>query len=122
MCGARMKRTLLVLALCAGCTGDDSGGGIEGTAHVETFDLPAAVPPKIDILFVIDDTTAMASHQAPLAAMPAQLEALVSGAYGNAGQYHVGVVTTDSTTGGNLRTASPVNGTFIVHDNTFSGP
>jgi len=117
-----MKRTVLVLALCAACTGDDSGGGVQGTAHVETFELPAAVPPKIDMLFVIDDTTAMASHQTPLAAMPAQLEALVSGAYGNAGQYHVGVVTTDAATGGNLRTASPVNGAFIVHDNTFSGP
>ncbi|HEX5062283.1 MAG TPA: hypothetical protein VFV99_23090 [Kofleriaceae bacterium] len=116
-----MKRTLLVLALSAACTGDDSGGGVQGTAHVETYELPAALPPKLDILFVIDDSTAMASHQTPLAAMPAQLEQLVSGTYGDAVNYHIGVVTTDAASGGNLRTAAGINGTFIVHENTFTG-
>ena len=116
-----MKHTLVLLTLCAACTDDSSGGGIEGTAHVETYELPAQAAPQIDILFVIDDTTAMASHQQPLAAMPAQLESIVSGELGDAVNYHIGVVTTDAATGGNLRVASGINGTFIVHENTVTG-
>ena len=45
--------------------------------HVATYWLPRLRPPKLDLLFVIDDTTAMASHQQPLAALPAQIEQML---------------------------------------------
>jgi hypothetical protein len=117
-----MKRLLAALALCAACTdGSSSGRGVEGTTHVETYVLPAAAAPKLDLLFVVDDRTAMAPHQQPLAAVPAQLEALLASEYGDAGSYHVGVITTDAASGGELRRSSAVADAFIVYDNAFSG-
>lgn len=108
--------------LLAGCTDDGrSGPGIEGNSHVATYIMPAQPPPKLDVLFVIDDTTAMASHQAALAALPAQLEVFLASETGNLAGYHIGVVTTDAATGGALRTSSAVTDAFIVHDNTFLG-
>jgi len=114
-----MRRSLLLLALCS-CTDDSGGGGgIDGTTHVETYELPAAIPPKLDLLFVIDDTSAMASHQQALGALPMQLEQTLQGAYASVANYHIGVVTTSDA---NLRRSTAIPDPFIVHDNTFSGP
>jgi hypothetical protein len=119
-----MRHLIIVVSMlvCA-CTDDaPSGGGVTGTTHVATYWLPAITPPKLDLLFVIDDTTAMASHQAPLAALPAQIEAMINSAYGIPANYHFGVVTTDAATNGVMHTSSQVLGAYVVHDNTFSGP
>jgi hypothetical protein len=118
-----MKNALLLFALLAACTDEaPSGGGVTGTTHVATYWLPGLTPPKLDLLFVIDDTTAMASHQQPLAALPAQIEQMINSAYGIPANYHFGVITTDTATNGVMRKSSQVAGAFIVHDNTFTGP
>lgn len=120
-----MRRSLIALSWVAvvACTDDGpSGPGIEGDSHVETYVLPALSSPKLDVLFVVDDTTAMASHQTALAALPAQLEAILASESGNVASYHLGVVTTDAAGGGALRTSSAVTDAFIVHDNTFDSP
>lgn len=117
-----MRTSLSLLAVLAACTDNGSGGGITGTTHVETYFLPALAPPKLDLLFVVDDTTAMASHQAALQALPAQVEQGLSSATGVAAHYHIGVVTTDAASGGNLRTSAAFTGSFIIHDGTFTGP
>jgi hypothetical protein len=118
-----MKRALCSLLVLAACTDDGpSGGAVTGTTHVATYWLPATTPPRIDVLFVIDDTTAMAAHQQPLAALPAQIAELINGSYGVAANYQIGVATTDAATNGALRSASAINGAFIVHDNTYTGP
>ena len=114
-----MKRSVLLLALASCADNGGGGGGIDGTTHVETYELPAAIPPKLDLLFVIDDTTAMASHQQALAALPMQLEQTLQGAYASAANYHIGVLTTGDA---NLRRSTAIPDPFIVHDNTFSGP
>jgi hypothetical protein len=61
----------------------------------------------------------MASHQAPLAALPMQLQGALDSSYGVVANYHFGVITTDNAT---LRRASGITEPFVVHDNTFSGP
>jgi hypothetical protein len=118
-----MMRMSIALVALAACTDDGaSGGGVTGTTHVATYFLPALTPPKLDVLFVIDDTTAMATHQQPLAALPAQIEQLISGAYGVPANYQFGVVTTDAASGGVLRRSSAIAAPFIVHDNSYTGP
>lgn len=116
-------RTALLLVCCVACTDDGpSGGGTTGETHVETYQLPARVAPKLDLLFVIDDTTAMASHQTALQALPAMVEAGLASSTGVVAHYHLGVITTDAASGGKLRTSSSVQGTFINHDEgTFGG-
>lgn len=118
-----MKHALCILVVCASCTDNGGGGGgIDGETHVETYELPAAVPPKLDLLFVVDDTTAMASHQQALAALPMQLELVLQSSYGVLANYHFGVITTDAATGGNLRGSTAIADKYIVHDTTFTGP
>jgi hypothetical protein len=122
MSNPMIRRFAPFLLLCA-CTDDGpSGGGTTGETHVESYHLPAQQAPKLDLLFVIDDTTAMASHQTALQALPAMVEAGLASSTGVVAHYHLGVVTTDSATSGNLRTSSSVQGTFINHDEgTFGG-
>lgn len=120
-----MRHSLIALSWVAvvACTDDGpSGTGIEGDSHVETYELPALGPPELDVLFVVDDTTAMASHQAALAALPGQVEALLASDAGNLASYHLGVVTTDAAGGGALQTSAAITDAFIVHDNTFDTP
>lgn len=118
-----MKRGALLLSVLAACTDDaPSGGGPAVTAHVESYFLPAQSPPKLDLLFVIDDTAAMASHQAALQALPAQVDQVIAGAYGVSAHYHIGVVTTDAASGGAMRRSSTFDGAFVIHDATFTGP
>ncbi|HEY5951165.1 MAG TPA: hypothetical protein VIV40_36990 [Kofleriaceae bacterium] len=118
-----IRYSWLVLALATACTDDGpSGGGVDGTTHVESYWLPAMAIPTLDVLFVIDDTTAMASHQTALANLPAELLAALEGATGIPASYHFGVVTTDVASGGNLRRSSSFSDAFVSHDSTFSGP
>ncbi len=123
---ASLYRLLFALSLgaLAGCTDDgSSGGGPTGTTHVESYFLPLMKPPKLDLLFVVDDTTAMASHQAALQALPAQIEQTLNGAYsGVVAHYHIGVVTTDAASAGAMRRSSTFDGAFIIQDATFTGP
>jgi hypothetical protein len=118
----RFSAVLAALAFAAGCTDDtSSSGGYEGITHVESYWLPAMTAPKLDMLFVLDDTTAMQSHQQPLAALPAQIEQVISATYDSAANYHFGVITTNATNG-NLRRSDAVNGSYILFDNnTFGG-
>jgi hypothetical protein len=65
----------LLLACCAACVDSaPSGSGIEGVSHVEVHELPAFGPPKLDVVFVVDDTIAMEPYQERLAGLPAVFE------------------------------------------------
>jgi hypothetical protein len=115
-----MTRALILLTIFAACVDDGpSGGGIDGTTHVETYELPAITPPQLDLLFVIDETIAMASHQTPLAAVPGQLQQRLEGQFAAIANFHIGAITTQD---GTLRRSPALAEPFIVHDNTFSGP
>lgn len=59
-------RHLIAVACLAACT-DPSPADDPLYSTVQSFDLPAFVPPSIDILIVVDDTAAMAPYQAQLA-------------------------------------------------------
>ena len=111
------------LAAVAACTDDGPAGlGIEGDSHVETYELPEQPAPKLDILFVIDDTTAMAAHQDALTGLPGELEAQLTTTILNVASYHLAVVTTDAAGGGVLRRSDAVADAFIVHDDGYAGP
>lgn len=96
--------------LLTGCAADPRdeletlGGAEDGTGDGENedgerFDLapPVEVEPcsKVDLLFVIDDSTSMKDEQASLiAAFPGFVEDIES-KLGSVDNYHVGIVTTD---------------------------
>ncbi len=115
-----ITRPITILALFAACTeSGPSGPGIEGESHIASYYLPAVAPPMVDILFVIDDTTAMAPHQQALSALPEQIEQLFTGTEGFSARYQLGVVTTDAATDGNMRRSSLVSEAFIAHDASY---
>lgn len=59
-------RHLIALACLTACA-DDAAPGPSLYSTVESFDLPGAIPPRIDILIVVDDTPAMTPYHASLA-------------------------------------------------------
>lgn len=74
-----MRRALF--ALLAACADEPSGGGPDVNSFVETYFIPAANPHPLDILVVVDDTTAMAPYQSGLATFAADLAAFANGEY-----------------------------------------
>ena len=118
-----MKRALPLLLSLAACTDDGGGGGgPTGDSHVETYEVAAFTPPTLDLLIVVEDTAAMAPHQTALAALPGQLEQVLATNYQSKGSYHIGVVTTDASAGGKLRTSSSLTGAYLFHEDVFTAP
>jgi len=109
-------RTVLLTALLAAC-------GIDRTNEVPTVQphgttmreyLDGAAP-KVDVLFVIDSSPAMAPYlpqvQQTMQLVAARAETRLRGPRAN---LHVGVVTADMTAGGGMRHIAQVDGAFML--------
>jgi len=87
---------MVVTVLLGACTNDDRTVAlpeIPEQSSVTVFDVPQGAPPKVDLLFVIDNSPAMEPHEARLLA---ELPPLVEGLHHTGrGDWHLGVVTSD---------------------------
>jgi hypothetical protein len=112
-------RHALIALLLAACTQPAGDGGPAITSHVESFEWPGTAPPKMDMLFVIDDTPAMAPYVDRTAAMLRSIDQLWAdlGAYPRP-DLHAAVATADPADFGQLRHSANVNGAFIVDENS----
>ena len=71
-----MKR--LALVLLAACAEEPGGGGPHLNSTVDTYSVWPSYPPVIDVLVVLDHTTAMAPYQSGLAAFATSIVALAN--------------------------------------------
>lgn len=90
-----MRFALVLSLLALGCTEDPPSGGPAVDSHVETYDFAPSVPPELDLLIVLDHTTAMAPHQTALAALPAGLAAALTSEDGLQPDTRIAVTTVD---------------------------
>lgn len=102
-----MKSLVPALCLVAACTSEAN----LGRTYNEVFAISPALPTPLDVLVVLDDTTAMASHL-PRVPNPANLGGVLVGIYN--GSPDVQIAVTTSTTG-TLRTSPIVPTGVIVH-------
>lgn len=127
---SRRRRASLVLAVAAaGCVVDPAAPLEPTSSRVLRLELPLRATPKLDVLFVLDNSTAMRPHVDLIAAMVPQWTSLL---YYRDPSLHLGVTTTDlgeararSTrsdapqcasdgTGGRLRAPAAIDGDFFV--------
>ncbi|HET9993175.1 MAG TPA: hypothetical protein VFQ65_31785 [Kofleriaceae bacterium] len=109
-------RTLILSGLLAACTTnhtpDMPGPHQPGTMTYWYLDGAA---PKVDVLFVIDSSAAMASHEAQiqqtLQLVASTAETRLRGPRAN---LHVGVLTGDTSTGGAMRHIDLVDGPYMI--------
>ena len=108
-------RTLALVAVAtAACTDDPSGGGGPGgTIHVEAIDIPGMYPRQLDVLFVVDDTAAMAPHTAALSGLGTSLQTALEAQTGTLPDTRIAATTTDATSGA-LRAPSGVTDPFLA--------
>lgn len=60
----------LALLLIVACTSDPSPtSGPDVTSHITSFEVPAAVAPKLDLVVAVDDTMPMAAYSAQLVSL-----------------------------------------------------
>ncbi len=107
----RSPAVCLAFLVLSACVSDEPATvGIEGESHVEVHDLPGWGPPQIDLLFVVDDTTAMAPYRERVAELPS----IIADAYPNLGSglvdLHIAVTSND----GMLRRAHPNGQPFVA--------
>ena len=103
---------LLVLAGVVACAQQPPSGPTIAS-HVETFEIPGEPPPKLDILFVLDDTAASAPFAARTAEMLRSLDNTWTGGFPTP-DLHVAVATADPADAGTLHVAPVVHGPFAV--------
>src|SRR5262245_59522945 len=95
-----MKRTISILLLAYGC-GDEEVLRLAGEEEwCETY--VQEPEPKLDVLWVIDNSSSMQAEQEKVAAEASAFFELLSG---EAVDYHVGVITSDPNEGGALRSS-----------------
>lgn len=109
--GAVRLPLLAFLSLLAACAANEPArDGIEGQSHVEIHELPGWGPPQIDILLVVDDTTAMAPYRDQVALLPS----IIADAFPSMGDglvdLHIGMITND----GALRRTHPNGQPFVA--------
>jgi hypothetical protein len=108
-----MKIIIPVLCLAAAChSGENVGFTGEGS---RTFEIAAALPTPLDVLVVLDDTTAMASHL-PRVPDPANLGGVLEAIYNGAPDLRIAVTTT---TTGTRRVSAAVPTGVVVHARNF---
>lgn len=88
----------LVLFMLAGCQEESRIIFAGQPEHTESFVQPSA--PKLDVLWVVDDSASMAAEQNKVAAQASQFFGRLLEA---SADLHVGVITTDPAQGGALR-------------------
>lgn len=91
-----MRRVLALPFLVLGCTDDPAPSGPAVESHVDFWEIPGRYVTRIDLLLVIDHTTAMAPYQTQLAALPAVTEAALFGDDKTNPDVRVAVTTTDA--------------------------
>lgn len=121
------------IAAAAGCAEPVRPIEPQVTSRAVYFEVPVRVPVRLDLLFVIDNSPAMAEHQANLSANLANFINVLSTIEGGLPSVHIGVITTDVGTegrdgspgptvagcagdgdGGRLREVSAVAGRFLI--------
>lgn len=115
-----MRRAVVMVTVLAGCMWQSADPPPLTASHVEEFEWPGIVPPKMDVVFVIDDTAAMAPYVDRVAGMLRGIEGL----WANASSYVMPdlqiAIVTDT---GQLHGAPPVHGAFVIdeHRRDLSG-
>lgn len=103
----RAVAAILALAVATACTDDPA---TRADSHVAEYRLRSLDPHRLDLLFVIDDTPAMAPYQAHLAQLARQTEALLPTISGGPPDLRIGV----ATTGGVLRTSPDLAEPYVA--------
>ncbi len=111
-------RSLVLVALVPACVDTTIPSGVNAESHVISFDHPALLPRKVDVLFAIDDSLAMTPYVERTRAVPAALVAGLARSMGALPDLRVGVVTGATPLGGYLADAQQVDGTRTAN---FSG-
>jgi hypothetical protein len=110
-------RHAVIVALLAACTepaGDDQP---PVASHVESFEWPGAAPSQLDMLFIIDDTPAMAPYVDRTEAMLRSIDAAWTSPDGYPRpDLHIAVATADPADVGRLQQSPNVHGAFIVDE------
>ena len=110
-------RHIIWIALCVcllvGC-GDPPSDGPGITSKIGVFEIPIAGRPRLDLLFVVDDSSEMTRYQAQLVASYSKFADTLAGVQGGTPDINVAVTTGDPAAGGALRTASSVSGPVLI--------
>jgi hypothetical protein len=85
----------------------------EVISRVQRFELPIQAPREVDLLFVIDNSPAMASYGDRLRANTSGFINVLNTLQGGLPSLHLGVVTTEIAEQGRMRTSDRVAGAFI---------
>lgn len=121
------QRVVVLLALAACFDETPQGTGIAGTSYVESFELPGTITNQLDVLFVVDNRPAMASHQAKLGELAAALDTVLTSDEGSVPDSRVAVTTFDAA--GALRQSTATSDPFLAvgldaryeHTSNFTG-
>lgn len=106
---SRTEVAALALSLAA-CTDDFDRRPPDVQSHVARYFVPEMPAHQLDLLFVIDDTTAMAPYQDRLAELPRVTEAILSTLPGGLPDLRIGV----TTNGGELRTLPEIAEPYLA--------
>jgi hypothetical protein len=106
-----MLRSLGLAVLFVGCTETHNGSGIVATSKVETFDIPGAVPTAFDVLFVVDDSPAMATFTDRVIALGPALERATNLAPSGMLDLHVAAI---KATGDGAFDVGLIDGAFVI--------
>ena len=103
----------LCLVLLVACV-DDPARGPSTTSRVARVSFPLQRLPEQDVLFVVDNSPAMAAHRERILANARNFMNVLATVQGSL-DLHVGVITTDvAADGGAMHSASAVTGRFLV--------
>ena len=111
-----MVRIVFVLVLVA-CVEPKSAG--VGDSHVEVIDIPGGWATSLDLVFVIDDSPAVANYTDRVASLGVELERAFRSAPGGMLDLQVAAITT--TGGGALRSSSKIDGPFAIDTHAPDG-
>lgn len=105
---------MVVSAGFTACSGNDALMPVDtvGTSRVVRREIPLDSNQSFDILFVIDDSPAMAPFATKLAGNEREMIQVLTPLFGP--DLHVGVVTADPTDGGKLRETASVAGNYLT--------
>lgn len=104
--------SVCVVVGCGDSSSDDDGPGI--TSKIGTFEIPFAGRPRLDLLFVVDNSSAMTQYQSQLVASYAKFADTLATTNGGQPDLQIAVTTGDPASGGVLRTAASVNGAILI--------
>jgi hypothetical protein len=104
-------KLVAIAAVLAACVDAPHTTGPHGESHVISFDHPAWLPRKVDILFAIDGSIAMTPYVERTRAVPPALVAGLQRTMGGVPDLHVGVVTGGTPLGAFLVDTQHVDGT-----------